>query len=285
MSFFAWTFFNFSLKTDLIIAMKTNYHTHTEHCRHAQGLPKDYALEAERAGLQILGFSDHAPFEDTDYGYRMPFCELDEYIEEVEAAKESFSSSLKILNSLEIEYLPKYTHDSHGKNYYEELLTRKKMDYLLLGEHFFCDRFGKMHNITAIETPEITLEYAAVCKEAMETGFFKIMAHPDLFCINEKWGWNDYYEKATDILIEASAKTGVLLEYNANGLRRGKKLYPDGERFQYPHNKFWKKVKSAGIPAIVGSDCHSIDALWDSTMETAIQNLESMNIKRMEEII
>lgn len=260
--------------------MKTNYHTHTEHCRHAAGLPADYARQALECGISILGMSDHAPFKDVDYGYRMPFSELDMYIDEVQAAKEDFAGSVKILSSLEIEYLPKYTR---GKNYYEKLLTEKKMDYLLLGEHFFTDRHGDLHNITSIETPALAVEYAEACSTAMKTGYFKIIAHPDLFCINS-FSWNDDYERASDILIESSERTGVVLELNANGIRRGLRKFPDGERYQYPHMRFWEKVKQAGLPAIVGSDAHNMKDLWDEAMKKSIQMLDSLGIRGIGEI-
>ena len=60
--------------------MKTNFHTHTQRCRHAQGCAEDYLRAALDSSLSVLGFSDHAPFPDFDYGYRMPFSELEEYI-------------------------------------------------------------------------------------------------------------------------------------------------------------------------------------------------------------
>lgn len=257
---------------------KANYHTHTSHCGHAEGLPEDYAKEAVKAGLSVLGFSDHAPFRDKDFYCRMQYPELDIYCSEVQNAKKKFSEKLEILCSLEIEYLPEYNRE---KSYYEYLLTEKKIDYLLCGEHFFRDRAGNMHNITSITESSLAVEYAYACKDAMETGFFKILAHPDLFCINEPWGWNKDYEKAADIIIETAEKTGVILEFNANGLRRGKKAYPDGERWQYPHERFWGKVKNAGLCAIVGSDAHSPDLIWDKAVSDSIDILRNSGIERI----
>jgi len=48
--------------------MKTNYHTNTQRCRHAQGSEEDYVKSALAAGVELLGFSDHAPFPDRDFG-------------------------------------------------------------------------------------------------------------------------------------------------------------------------------------------------------------------------
>ena len=55
---------------------KINFHTHTNRCRHADGIAADYVQSALSAGVTQLGFSDHAPFPDYDFGMRMPYCEL-----------------------------------------------------------------------------------------------------------------------------------------------------------------------------------------------------------------
>ena len=38
---------------------KVNLHTHTYYCRHGSGNAADYMVWAEKAGLQVLGFSEH----------------------------------------------------------------------------------------------------------------------------------------------------------------------------------------------------------------------------------
>ncbi len=42
--------------------MLANYHTHTERCYHASGEDKEYVEAAIKAGLKVLGFSDHCPW-------------------------------------------------------------------------------------------------------------------------------------------------------------------------------------------------------------------------------
>ena len=104
--------------------MKTNYHTHTSRCRHAQGTERDYVQAAVKAGMNILGFSDHAPFPDRDFGLRMEYSELDDYLNAIDSLTKEFSTDIILLKSLEIEYLPEYS------SYYEKLLTDKHLDYL-----------------------------------------------------------------------------------------------------------------------------------------------------------
>lgn len=256
--------------------MKANYHTHTARCLHAGGTEEDYILSALREGVDILGFSDHGPFEDTDYGYRMPFHELPEYIDTLNEMAKKYENKIILRKGLEIEYLPKYL------NYYEQLLTN--LDYLLLGEHFYCSKDGSIHNITKARTTEDYLEYANAIKEALSTGYFKVVAHPDLFTINETLIWDANCDRATDIILNAVLKTNTVLEYNANGLRRGIHSYPDGNRYQYPHNNFWLAAKASSIHAIVGSDCHNPNQVWDDVMKSAIENLKSLGIEPLEKL-
>ena len=133
--------------------MKANYHTHTERCRHAQGTEEDYIREALKAGVSILGFSDHAPFPDHDFGFRMPYDELETHLSALDRLAKLHASDIVIRKGLEIEYLPRY------RDYYERLLTRDGLDYLLLGEHFYPDH-GEAPFITSAQSTLDNIRYA-----------------------------------------------------------------------------------------------------------------------------
>ena len=54
-----------------------NFHTHTRRCGHADGEDREYVEAAIRAGIRILGFSDHSPMifpSGHRSGFRVP-CE------------------------------------------------------------------------------------------------------------------------------------------------------------------------------------------------------------------
>ncbi len=82
--------------------MKANYHTHTQRCRHAQGTERDFVQSAVNAGVGILGFSDHAPFPDFDFGLRMPYDELRPYLDAIGQLTEEFLSDIMLYKGLEI---------------------------------------------------------------------------------------------------------------------------------------------------------------------------------------
>lgn len=83
---------------------KINYHTHTKRCMHANGTDADYVKAALDAGLDVLGFSDHGPFPDNRFDFRMPYADLDEYLTCIDALRPTVS--FPILKGLEIEYCP-----------------------------------------------------------------------------------------------------------------------------------------------------------------------------------
>lgn len=251
--------------------MKANYHTHTQRCRHAQGTEEDYIRAALEAGVSILGFSDHAPFPDIDYGYRMPYDELQTHFLAVDRLAKAHSSDIIIRKGLEIEYLPKY------RAYYERLLGEDRLDYLLLGQHFFADPQGDAFFIVHTQDTQANVTYARSIAEALKTGCFKMLAHPDLFAMNP-FAWDKNCDAATDIILNAALETGTVLEYNANGFRRGIHEYPDGNRYMYPHEAFWKKAAEANVPVIIGSDCHEPKQVWDECMPKARRELEKLGI-------
>ena len=113
---------------------KTNYHTHTKRCMHANGTDADYVKAALDAGLDVLGFSDHGPFPDNRFDFRMPYADLDEYLTCIDALRPTVS--FPILKGLEIEYCP------DSLDYYSFLFKEKKLDYLLLGQHYYQDDDG-----------------------------------------------------------------------------------------------------------------------------------------------
>lgn len=257
--------------------MKSNYHTHTSRCLHAQGTERDYVTAAVRSHLDILGFSDHAPFPDHDFGLRMPYSELDSYLETLDSLTKDFSADIILLKSLEIEYLPEYS------SYYEELLTEKHLDYLLLGEHFFHTAHGEIQNITSAPGTECYLDYARAVSAALSSGYFRIVAHPDIYMMNP-FAWDKNCDIAADMIISAADRSGAILEYNANGFRRGIQEYPDGSRYMYPHIKFWSKAAEAGIPVVIGSDCHNPSQVWDEAMERAYIELDKIGIRPLLQI-
>lgn len=259
--------------------MKNNFHTHVQRCRHAGGSEEDYIEEALAKGLSQLGFSDHAPYPDAEFGNRMPYEELEDYLDTVDSMREKYREKLVIWKGLEIEYLHQY------RDYYEELLTKRNVEYLLLGQHFYINAEGKL--ASTYEISSSTREYIAYAKaiaEGMRTGLFQAVAHPDLYMLNH-FAWNEDCRRAADLIIDTAVITGTILEYNANGLRRMQESYPEGMRHPYPYDGFWQMAAQAPVRVMVGSDCHAPHDLWDEAVELSYRNLQELGIEPVRELL
>ena len=115
---------------------------------------------------------------------------------------------------------------------------------------------------------EIYSDYAYSLVDGMKSGYFKVLAHPDVIFINNL-PWDENAEKACDIIIATAKEYHIILEFNANGIRRGETTFVDGVRYPYPHKCFWDKVATLKLPVIVNSDCHGPEQIWDNIMDKA----------------
>ena len=257
--------------------MKANYHTHTFRCFHAVGTERDYTGAAVSLGLTTLGFSDHAPFPDKDFGLRMKYEDLPAYLKAADEMKKEYEGRISIFKGLEIEYLPQYN------DYYKALRSEYGLDYLLLGEHMYMSG-GIIKNIFFAEKTSDYVCYAENVAEAAATGSFCCIAHPDIMMINDL-PWDKNCDKASDIIISAAEKYDIPLEMNANGYRRGIHCYSDGERFPYPDERFWKQLCGSDIKVVIGSDCHVPEQVCDGAVSAAEKKCAELKLNLTEQII
>lgn len=252
--------------------IKSNYHNHTYLCKHAEGTPIDYVRLAKKWGYHTIGISDHGPLSDeilkNIITRRMSFSEYGTiYLPQIKRAKEE--DGITVLSALEIEYLDEM------KKYYPKFL--KELDYLILGEHYFhypVENKKSYFSVYDISNKNEIAAYKDQLIEGMETGYFKIVAHPDIFC----WGygkWDETCEKIAEDIITSAMKNNVLLEINANGIRNSvhkNKITnaADGHiSYGYPKYEFWKVAKRLNADVIVNDDTHWYETFHDKyTIET-----------------
>lgn len=225
--------------------MLTNYHTHHHYCRHAKGNVADYVKKAIVEKYSIIGISDHAPLEKY-YNSRMTTDEFYKYLEEIKACQEKYQGIIEIKSGLEIEYFPDM------EEYYEFLLT--KVDYLILAIHdylykneFLCSYY--------INNDEMLKSYFETMFQGIKTNYFAFVAHPDLFLFS--YHYNDLAKYYTHELAKLCSENDTILEFNANGFRRGKENIMGEYRYHYPYKPFWDIIKQYNIKVIVNSDCHN----------------------------
>jgi histidinol-phosphatase (PHP family) len=257
----------------------SNYHTHCELCNHAKGNVEDYIKKAIEIGLKSIGMSDHAPFDFLNehfYRVRMYEYEYPEYIKQIEDAQEKYGHEIQIYKGLEIEYFSEY------KNRYKKL--NEELDYLILGQHYLkCpDGLKSIYKLEGIEDFRI---YRDTIIDAMSTGYFKIMAHPEIFLYNHREMTKEEVDICNEI-IQAAIKYDVILEFNANGFRRKDYEVVNGRWFRrYPREDFWKLVSKTHAKVIMGADAHQPSQLKDHAIDEAIKMMKDLSLVVEEELV
>ena len=228
-----------------------NLHSHTYRCGHALGSDEEYVRAAIDAGFETMGFSDHVFLPGIDQpGMRGSYKELGDYLNSIGELQEKYKDKIEILKAFEAEWYGK-----QFEPYYRELLSEKKVDYLILGQHCFFDRrFYWYAHYPAKE--HASLAYAQDLVEGMDSGLFLYVAHPDLFMI-----WHGAFDTAayeiTRIICEKSLEKDIPLEVNMAYSRRYKKGQVDLAGVPYPNKRFWEIAAHMGVSCLFGVDAHS----------------------------
>lgn len=233
--------------------MKANYHTHTMRCKHAHGTDEEYVLAALKAGFDVLGFSDHAPWPFA-MGYvsriRMLCDQLPEYIASINALREKYADRLIIHVGLESEYFPRY-HDHLLR------MRDEGVAYFILGQHSADSEEDTPYASRECRTDDGVRRYAEAVVRAIRTGLYSYVAHPDLFMSarNDR-DFNAACMEASDMICQAAKEQGMPLEYNLQGLID--RLAGDDQG--YPCPPFWEYIRKWDNPVILGVDAHGP---WD----------------------
>ncbi|MBE6769817.1 MAG: PHP domain-containing protein [Ruminococcaceae bacterium] len=251
--------------------MLTNYHTHTYRCNHASGTEEEYIERAISCGVQIMGFSDHAPIPfEAGYntGWRVPKEKAQEYVDTINALKEKYKDKIELHVGFEMEYYPEY---------FDEMFAFVKSagaEYLILGEHYLGkENDGRRSSAGPGHTGDSITEYVDLIIEGMKTGKFLYVAHPDILNYN---GDDERWEREMTRLCEAAKKLQIPLEINCLGIRDNR---------TYSSEKFYKIAGQVGATMIIGFDAHDAMSACDNESLEKIKVLkEKYNLKIIESI-
>lgn len=230
--------------------MNYNYHTHTHLCGHASGEAREYIERAITGGITYMGFSDHAPviYPDGHHTeYRVPVAKANEYFSQLSLLKEQYKDKIDIKIGFEMEYYPEM-FDSMLKD-----VLNFGAEYLILGQHYTKPEIypGTEHTMFANASKEELQKYAGLVVEAINSGVFTYVAHPDIF--NFK-GDADFYKKEMKKICVASKEKNIPLEINFLGIRDNR---------NYPNELFWEIAGDVGCPVTFGFDAHDVHNAFD----------------------
>ena len=255
--------------------LKYNYHTHTKRCGHASGEDEEYVLSAIKAGYKELGFSDHVMLPGlSQKGIRAEYEELDDYLSSIRFLKEKYKDQISIFCGLECECFDEFLP------YYRELLESKKVDYLILGQHFYFSENKKLISCTwnAPDVLESERKYVEYLAKGMKEGIFKYVAHPDVYALLEDT-WTEEFSKMAHKICKAAEETQTPLEINLNCTKSG-----DVKKWKYPNEEFWKIASQYNVRVVIGVDAHKPEMFDTVRPERAFELIEKYNLKYEEKI-
>ena len=220
----------------------TDYHIHTTFSD-GKAAPEDYIAPAIAKGISEIGFSEHlALFKDNQDWVLKPE-NVDTYLENIENLKNT-TEKLIIRKGLEVDYL-------EGKeNEIGIFLDGLDLDYRIGSVHYLGEK-------TVDEGPDFYTgksfdrlfeSYFEMVGNAVESGLFDIIGHPDLiriFGYKPSFDPAPYYRK----LAKRMKKNDVAFEINTNGRNRPMADF-------YPDRRFLHFFSEEKVPVCVNSDAH-----------------------------
>lgn len=225
--------------------MRIDLHNHTTRCNHAEGTVDEYIQKAIELGIDIYGFSEHAPM-DFDAKYRLPFCDIQAYTTDILQAKEKYKDDIDILLGYEVDWLPGHIEDS---------ILSAKVDYLIGSVHFIDkwsfdnpEFIGEWKNK---DIDEIWKAYFEATEAMAKSGNFDIVGHLDLIKVFKFMPKQDVRILAKDVL-KAIKASNMVMEVNTAGLRK-----PIGEI--YPSRALLEETYALNIPITFSSDAHAVE--------------------------
>lgn len=250
--------------------MHMNLHAHTTRCGHATGTPREYIEAAIAGGIRIMGFSEHVPLRFPDgheTPHRVPTAQAPDYIAQLRQLREEYRDKITLHIGFEAEFYPRY---------FDEMLKNVRelgAEYLILGQHFLANEDpGCPYSGARTEDEEILKEYVDTVIQAMETGLFTYVAHPDLIRYE---GDDGIYTRHIRRLCLRAKELNVPLEINFLGIR---------EKRHYPRERFWEIAGEVGGPVVLGFDAHDVAAASDlAHLPEAMALVERCGLKLIDE--
>jgi len=245
-----------------------DWHTHNSLCKHAIGAIEDYVKKAINLDLNVIGISDHFPYEylisevpsldQIPYErYAMPLNDVDGYIKQLEQLREKYQGQIKLRFAFEIDYFKNQDQvlNQYLKNYIG------KLDYIYGSVHVL---FGKV-GIFAFDdgrflnkyeeydvNDEVYLEFYTTLQDMIKspTFDFDIVTHFDLpKKFDKKVEDKDKVLEKVIETLELVKKHDLTVEINTSGLRKEVKE-------QYPSEEIIREMYDLDIPILLGSDAH-----------------------------
>lgn len=238
--------------------MRVDLHNHTILCNHADGTVEEYIKKAVEIGIDIFGFTDHAPMS-YDPKYRMDIIHKEFYENNILYLKKKYESEIEILLGYEVDFMQKIPMLPE--------IINAKVDYLIGSIHFLEPKIGTTvdNEPWGFDNPEfigkyeskdidqIWADYFDVVELLAKSNKFDVVGHLDLIKVFKFLPKRDIKSIALNALKQIK-KSNMVLEVNSAGLRK-----PIAQ--PYPSKELLQVAYDLDIPITFASDAHSVEQI------------------------
>jgi histidinol-phosphatase (PHP family) len=236
---------------------------------------------AHDKGLAAIGFSAHAPVGKTGLKttWHMKDERLNEYMDEVNAARRRWEGKIAVYRGLELDYIKglRCALDNDIQNL--------NLDYLIGSAHYIVPPYGAPFTVdgpaTELETgisegfagdgEAMMNAYWDAVTEMLTLDGFDIVGHLDLVKKNNAANRffnseSKAYLRRIEEVVRAAASGGFVVEVNTGGINRGYLSEP------YPSPEIMRLLRRHNVPVMISADAHNARDL-DGHYQTACQML------------
>lgn len=241
-----------------------DYHSHTILCKHAEGIPLDYARSAKANGLTSMAATEHAPApEPFSPGIRMAMDDFGLYHQWIREANSV--EGIDVLLGIEADYY------DQCEPFLEKWLAEHPFDYVLGSVHFLAYHRERDHALEGIwdsdDLEGIWSRYFARIQRLADSRLYDVAAHLDLPKKYKPVPDQAIVEQTVKPALDRIAEAGMGIEINTSGFNHQ-------ANEQYPSVTILAWACERGIPISFGSDSHQpqrMGADFDRAVQAALE--------------
>ena len=251
-----------------------DYHMHAAVTVDSRMKEAEACERALALGIHEIAFTNHVMLNQP--GYRMSQEACLAHWQEIEACRERYPD-LGIRLGVEMDYYPGREGDIDAAlRGYEQIMGRP-FDLILGSVHelngvFFSNKNHAPDLYKDRDLPSVYRDYFEVATQAVRSGLFDVMAHPDLVkkftnVLTPPLPFSDYRD-AVESYLDALLDTGVGMELNTKGLKIPlNEAYPSTPMLEL----YVSKARVRGFQPVLtlASDAHHVDEVGGCLPEAA----------------
>lgn len=218
-------------------------HMHTPLCKHAIGLPSEYAAAAEQRGMKGIIVTCHNPIPNRySASVRMSPEQMGTYLNMVSHTRAEWEGRIDVRLGMECDYSPLL------ESYLKAFIPKHEFHHVLGSIHPQIGEYRASYfNGDPFAYQKTYFDHLAL---AAESKLFDTLAHPDLIKNENPEQWR--IERIIPFIrhaLDRIAATGVAMELNTSGVN---KRLPE----MNPGPIILQEMAQRGIPVVLGADAH-----------------------------